>query len=158
MLESTHLFERLQAYTINRTSRLVKSPKVFWNDPALAVFLSGYLETESLQKAREYGAFFETLIFHHLRVLIELMDPPGRLYFWRTRRGQEVDFIIEHGRKLLAIEVKRAERVGYGDAATLRAFLEEYPETAGGLVLYGGKKIRRLGEKIVALPWTMITG
>ena len=158
LLETTHLFERLPAYTINRTSRLVKSPKVFWNDPALAVFLSGYLETESLQKAREYGAFFETLIFHHLRVLIELMDPPGRLYFWRTRRGQEVDFIIEHGRKLLAIEVKRAERVGYGDAATLRAFLEEYPETAGGLVLYGGKKIRRLGEKIVALPWTMITG
>ncbi|MDY6876303.1 MAG: hypothetical protein SWK90_08900 [Chloroflexota bacterium] len=46
--------------------------------------------------------------------------------------------------------------MGYGDAASLRAFLDEYPEASGGLLLYGGKAIRRLGEKIVALPWTQI--
>jgi predicted AAA+ superfamily ATPase len=158
MLETTHLFERLPAYLANRTSRLLKSPKVFWNDPALAVFLSGYFETASLRQARELGAYFETMIFHHLRVLAGLMVPPARLYFWRTRSGTEVDFVVEHGRRLLAIEVKRAAQVNYGDAAALRAFLEEYPEASGGLLLYGGRAVRRLGEKIVALPWTMMTG
>ncbi len=158
MLETTHLFERLAAYLANRTSRLLKSPKVFWNDPALAIFLSGYFEAGSLRQARELGAYFETMIFHHLRVLAELMTPPARLHFWRTRSGLEVDFVVEHGRRLLAIEVKRAAQVGYGDAAVLRAFLEEYPEASGGLLLYGGRAIRRLGEKIVALPWTMVTG
>lgn len=158
LLETTHLFERLPAYTVNRTSRLMKSPKAFWSDPGLAAFLSGYFETEPLRRARELGAYFETLIFHHLQVLVGLLTPPARLYFWRTRSGREVDFVVEHGRRLLAIEVKRATQVGYGDVASLRAFLDEYPEASGGLLLYGGKAIRRLGEKIVALPWTTVTG
>lgn len=158
LLETTHLFERLPAYRVNRTSRLMKSPKVFWSDPALAVFLSGYFGIKELRRARELGSYFETLIFHHLRVLTSLMTPPARLYFWRTRSGREIDFVVEHGRRLLAIEVKRTMRVGYGDTASLRAFLDEYPEAAGGLLLHGGREIRRLGEKIVALPWTVLTG
>jgi len=158
LLETTQVFERLPAYTVNRTSRLMKSPKAFWNDPGLAVFLSGYFDVQDLRQARELGAYLETLILHHLRVLAGLMTPPARLYFWRTRQGQEVDFVVEHGRRLLAVEVKRATRVDYADAASLRAFLDEYPDAAGGLLLYGGAAIRRLGEKIVALPWTMVTG
>jgi len=158
LLEMTHLFERLPAYRVSRTSRLIKSPKVFWSDPGLAIFLSGIYTVEDLNRARELGAYFETMLFHHLRVLAGLLTPPARLYFWRTRSGQEVDFVIEHGRRLLAVEVKRSTQVGYGDAATLRAFLDEYPEASGGLLLYGGNAIHRLGEKIVALPWTVVTG
>lgn len=158
LLETTHLFERLPAYTASRTSRLMKSPKAFWNDPALAVFLAGHFAADDLRRAREFGAYLETMMFHHLRVLAGLMTPPARLYFWRTRNGQEVDFVMEHGRRLLAVEVKRATQVNYGDAASLRAFLDEYPEACGGLLLYGGRAIRRLGEKIVALPWTIVTG
>ena len=158
LLETTHLFERLPAYTVNRTSRLMRSPKAFWSDPGLATFLSGYFEVETLRQARELGAYFETLIFHHLRVLVGLLTPPARLYFWRTRSGREVDFVVEHGRRLLAIEVKWATQVGYGDAASLRLFLDEYPEASGGLLLYRGRTTRRLGEKIVALPWTTVTG
>lgn len=158
LLETTHLFERLPAFTTGRTSRLLKSPKVFWSDPGLAIFLSGIYTAEDLRRARELGAYFETMMFHHLRVLARLLTPPARLYFWRTRNGQEVDFVVEHGRRLLAVEVKRSAQVGYNDVATLRSFLDEYPEASGGLLLYGGNAIRRLGEKIVALPWTMVTG
>lgn len=158
LLETTHLFERLPTYKVNRTSRLIKSPKAFWSDPGLAAFLSGYFEADALRQARELGAYFETLIFHHLRVLIGLMTPSARLYFWRTRSGREVDFVVEHGRRLLAIEVKWATQVGYSDAASLRLFLDEYPDASGGLLLYRGRTTRRLGEKIVAIPWTMVTG
>ena len=48
MTEATHLFERLPANTTSHTTRLVKSPKAFWNHPALAVFLSGYYAEDSL--------------------------------------------------------------------------------------------------------------
>jgi predicted AAA+ superfamily ATPase len=157
LLEITCLFERLPIYAGNRTSRLVKAPKVFWADPGLAVFLAGYFTAEAVRGAREYGAFFETLIYHHLRVLAGLMTPPGRLYYWRTQTGAEADFVLEHGRRCLAIEVKRAERPRYDDCAGLVRFLAENPQAAGGLLLHGGREIRRLGEKIVALPWTMVT-
>ena len=158
LLETTYLFERLPAYTASRSTRLVKAPKVFWGDPGLAVFLSGYFEIVAIQRARECGAFFECLIYHHLRVLAGLLTPPAHLYYWRTRAGAEVDFVVEHGRRLLAIEVKQTTRPGYEDGAGLRRFLDEYPEATGGLLLHGGRAIRRLGERIVALPWTALTG
>jgi uncharacterized protein len=158
ILETTHLFERVPAFASNRTSRILKSPKAFWNDPGLAVFLSGYFQAEELKKSRELGCFFETFIYHHLHVLAQLMNPPARLFTWRTVQGQEVDFILEYGRKVLAIEVKQTSHPNYGDANGIRAFLNEHPDAVGGLILHSGTEIRRLGERILALPWTMITG
>ena len=158
LLETTHLFERVPAYASNRTSRIFKSPKGYWNDTGLAVFLAGYYQEDELRKARELGSFFESFIYHHLRVLAQLMNPPARLFHWRTLGGQEVDFILEHGRKVLAIEVKQTSRPGYGDTKGLQAFLAGYPEAIGGLLIHGGSEIRRLGERILAIPWTMVTG
>jgi hypothetical protein len=158
LLETTHLFNRLPAYTASRTTRLLKSPKAFFNDPALAVFLSGYYELDDLLKAREYGAYFETFIYHHLRLLAHLMTPAGRLYFWRTIEGNEVDFVLEHGRRLLAIEVKLTDNLGYRDTAGLRLFFEDNPNASAGLILCSGAQIKRLDEKIVAVPWSFVTG
>jgi hypothetical protein len=59
---------------------------------------------------------------------------------------------------VLAIEVKQSSHPTYGDASGLRAFLADHPEAAGGLLLHGGTEIRRLGERILAAPWTAITG
>ena len=122
------------------------------------MFLAGYYDEEALRSSRELGAALETLIFHHLRVLANLMMPPARLYFWREHGGLEVDFILEHGRQVLAIEVKLSAQVGYGDAAGLRRFLEDCPQASGGMILYAGKTIRHLSDKIVALPWPLLTG
>jgi len=158
LLETTYMFERLPAYTTSHTTRLLKSPKAFWNDTGLAVFLSGYYEETELQKARELGSYFETLIYHHLRILTRLMTPAGRLYFWRMHNGLEVDFILEHGRRLLAIEVKNTANPGYGDTTGLRAFLAEFPHASGGLLLHTGREIRRLDRNILAAPWGMIAG
>jgi uncharacterized protein len=155
VLETSYLFVQLAAYVGNRTSRIVKSPKAFWLDPGVAAFLSGYYDVDSLRDSRELGGFFETLILAHLRVLAGLMTPRANIYYWRTRAGQEVDFVVEHGRRLLGIEVTRVNRIGYGDAANLRIFLEQHPH-AYGVVLYDGRAVQRLGERIVAVPWTMV--
>lgn len=158
LLETTHLLERLAPYTAGRIQRLVKSPKVFWTDPGLPVFLSGYFDTESLKASRELGSFFEAFIYQHLRVLSELLTPKARLYFWRTRAGDEVDFVVEQGRKILAIEVKMTENPRYQHTAGLRSFLEAHPNAQGGVLLHGGREIRYLDERIIALPWTLLTG
>jgi predicted AAA+ superfamily ATPase len=158
LLETTNLFERLPAYTVSHTTRLLKSPKAFLNDPGLAVFLSGYYELDDLKKSREYGAYFETLIYHHLRLLTRLTTPAGRLSFWRTRNGTEVDFVVEYGRRAMAVEVKATKNPGYRDIAGLQAFLKEHRSAMAGLLLHSGRDIKRLDEKILAIPWTMVTG
>lgn len=158
LLETTNLFERLPAYTTSHTTRLLKSPKAFLNDPGLAIFLSGYYELTDLKKSREYGAYFETLIYHHLRILTRLMVPSGRLSFWRTSAGTEVDFVVEHGRRIIAIEVKATSNPGYRDISGLQSFLGDHSSAAAGMLLHGGKDIRRMDKKILAVPWTMLTG
>ena len=158
LLEATHLFERLPAYTASHTARLLKSPKAFWLDPGLAVFLSGYFDAAALQNSREYGSYFETLIFLHLRTLVSLMIPRARLYFWRTQQGAEVDFVIEHGRRQLALEVKAVDNPGHRHTTGLRKFLAEHPTAVGGILLHGGTAVKRLAENIVAVPWTLLSG
>jgi predicted AAA+ superfamily ATPase len=86
------------------------------------------------------------------------MTPAARLFFWRTNSGVEVDFVLEHGRKVLAIEVKHTAQPGFRDAAGLRAFLSEHPDAQGGLLLHSGREIRRLDENILAVPWPLVTG
>lgn len=158
LLETTHLFERLQAYQINRGQRLIKSPKVMWNDPGLAVFLSGYYSAADLAMSRELGSFYELLIYHHIRVLTRLLTPSARLYFWRTGQGSEVDFVLEYGRKLIVFEVKHRSQANFGDTAGLRAFIAAYPHTQAGIVVTNGRAIQRLDEKIIAIPWTCLAG
>ncbi len=158
LLEATHLFERVPTYAGSHTTRLLKSPRVFWADVGLAVFLAGYYHLDELTRARELGAFFETLIYQHLRVSCGLLMPRGRLHFWRTQTGDEVDFVVEHGRRLVGIEVKMTDAPGYRHAAGLSKFLGHHPEAVGGVLLHGGREIRRLDERIVAIPWPLLTG
>lgn len=158
LVETTHLLERVPPYTAGRMQRLVKSPKVFWMDPGLPVFLSGYYDAESLSTARELGSFFEGLIYQHLSVLCGLMTPKARLYFWRTRTGEEVDFVVEQGRRMLAIEVKWTDNPRYQHAEGLRSFLDAHPNAQGGILLHRGTGVRYLHERILALPWTLFAG
>jgi hypothetical protein len=37
-------------------------------------------------------------------------------------------------------------------------FLEKHPGASGGLILSGGRQTKRLDEKIVAMPWSVVTG
>lgn len=158
LLEGTYLLQNLPAFAVSRTSRLLKSPKVQWADPGLAVFLAGYFDEDALASARELGSFFETFVLHHLRVLASLMTPRGRLHYWRTTTGREVDVVIEQGQRLLAFEIKMTESVGFGDAEGLRFFLDEHEKAVGGVLLYCGHEIRRLGDNLVALPMELILG
>lgn len=158
MLEATCLLERLPAFARNRTKRLMKTPKVYWVDPGLAAYLAGHHDADSLRNAREAGGLFETLVIFHLRVLAQLLTPRPRFSYWRTVTGKEVDLVIEHGRKLIAAEIKLTSTPGYQDAESLRLFLDEYPETAVALLVHAGRAVKRLHEKIVAVPWHLLSG
>jgi uncharacterized protein len=158
LLETSSLLMRLPAYAVNRTKRIVKSPKPYWFDTGVASFLGGHYGAESLAASREVGGAFEGLVMQHLAALSRLMTPKARLHYWRTTTGVEVDCVIEHGKRLVAFEFKLADRVGFGDTGALRVFMSEHPETAAGVVVHSGGEVRRLADGIVAVPWTLLAG
>ncbi|HMN44182.1 MAG TPA: ATP-binding protein [Povalibacter sp.] len=145
LLEVSYQLVRLEPYSVNRSKRLVKSPKVYWSDTGLALHLSG---------AQPTGAHLENIVCTDLLAWRELDTARPSILFWRTAAGDEVDFLIERNGKLLAIEVKATTNPGYNDSKGLRLFLEEYGTDAlGGLLLHGGEETFWISERVLATPW-----
>ena len=146
LLEASFQLVRLPTYAVNRTKRLVKSPKLYWCDPALALWLSG-AQTPSAQH-------LENLVLADLLAWRDGQVPRPELLFWRTTTGREVDCVIELGERLLAVEIKASAHPSHGDSLGLRLFRTEYGERfAGGLLLHGGSDTQWMAEDILATPW-----
>lgn len=146
LLEVSYQLVRVEPYSVNRTKRLIKSPKLYWADTGLALSLGGDAEPR--------GAHFENLVLCDLLAWRDAeLDRPAVLY-WRTAGGEEVDFVLERRGKLLAVEVKATSRPTHRDARHLRAFLAEYGKAAhGALLLHTGNETAWLSEGVLAVPW-----
>lgn len=146
LLETSYLLVRLPAYAVNRTKRLMKTPKLYWGDTGVALYLGGTGEPE--------GAHLENLILHDLLAWRDARLERAELCYWRTTTGEEVDFVIEAGGRLLPIEIKAAGRPRLPDAAHLRTFRREYGEQArAGLLLHTGSALEWLTPDVLAAPW-----
>ncbi|MYB52956.1 MAG: ATP-binding protein [Acidobacteriia bacterium] len=146
LLETSYQLVRLEPYAINRTKRLVKSPKLYWSDAALALWLSGSRAAS--------GAHLETLVLNDLMAWRDGQIPAPEVLFWRTTTELEVDFVVESDGQLLPIEVKAAANPGYADTRGIRAFRQEYSERCpGGLLLHGGEQTQWMSDRILAVPW-----
>mgnify|MGYP001627293627 CR=1 FL=1 len=146
VLEASYLALRLPAFAIDRTKRLIKAPKLYWCDTALALHLSG--------EAEPRGAHLENLVLLDLIAWRDVTTPRPEVLYWRTADGLEADFVLETPRRLLPIEVKTSSRVLPADARGLEAFLDEYPERSdGGLLLHTGHEVFPLTRRILAALW-----
>jgi hypothetical protein len=146
LLETSHLLVRLPAYSVNRTKRLIKSPKLFWGDTGLALHLAGGGEPT--------GAHLENLVLHDLLAWRDARIEHAELLYWRTTTGDEVDLVIETGGRVLPIEVKATETPRLAQTASLRTFRREYGESArAGLLLHTGDHLGWLAPGVLAVPW-----
>lgn len=155
LLESSCLLHRLPVYAVNRTLRLIKTPKPYWLDSGLAAHLAGCVDAADIDHTL-WGRLVETAVLQHLRVWCELQTPKARISYWRTVSGHEVDFVIEWGRKLVAVEVKATSLPQYTHADDLRLFLGEYSEATAGLVVHLGTETTQLDTNIYAVPFANI--
>jgi len=146
LLETSYQVMRLEPYSVNRTKRLVKSPKLYWSDTGLALHLA--------QGATVSGAHLENIVCTDLFSWRETDVARPAIMFWRTSAGDEVDFVIERQGRLVAVEVKATSNPGYNDAKGLRAFLSEYAGDAlGGLLLHNGDRTYWIATGVLAAPW-----
>jgi hypothetical protein len=146
LLEVSYQLIRLPAYAVNRTKRLIKTPKLYWGDVAHALSLGGEVSPA--------GAHLENLVLLDLLAWRETTRTRAEILYWRTTNGEEVDFVVEQGSHLLPIEVKATRRPRVSDAVHLRRFREEYGRSAlPGLLLHAGTDITWLSPGILAAPW-----
>jgi predicted AAA+ superfamily ATPase len=93
----------------------------------------------------------EGLVAQHLRAWIAYRgSPDGRLYFWRTRSGVEVDFVVYGRGCFVALEVKNTDQVRDSDLTGLRSFREDYPDSSAIYLYRGRERIAR--HDILCVP------
>ncbi len=152
LLETSFLIRRLPPFLKNRSSRLVKSPKLYFTDSGLAAHMAGVSSLEPGEDDLLRGALYETYVAQNLSALCEAHLPGAQLTYWHEQGRHEVDFVIEDNRKVFAFEVKAASRWSERDLSGLRIFLERTPQCVAAVLLYNGTLSARLGDRLWAIP------
>ena len=96
------------------------------------------------------GAALEGLVAQHLRPWLAYRGGDAGLFFWRTRSGVEVDFVVYGAAGFWAIEVKNAARVRPEDLRGLEAFGTDYPQAELIMLFRGTRRERR--DRVWILP------
>jgi predicted AAA+ superfamily ATPase len=154
LLERLFLVELLPPWHSNRTSRLIKSPKLHIGDTGLGAALLNLDAAALVKDHMLWGQFVETFVYQELRRQASWREDPLSFYHYRDKDGAEVDIVIErNARELAAVEVKAAATVTNADFRGLRKLREAAGESfVAGVVLYDGESTVGFGEGLMAVP------
>jgi predicted AAA+ superfamily ATPase len=114
ILETCFIITLVQPYYKNFSKRLIKSPKLYFIDTAIAVALLGIETPEQLPTHPLYGALFENLIIMELIKTRSNAGKANNVYFWRDAQGHEVDALLEFHDHMRAVEIKSTQTVTKG--------------------------------------------
>lgn len=157
LLETGYQIFLLYPYYQNIGKRLVKSPKIYFNDTGLASFLLGLHDRESLLHSPTIGNLFETLIITDVwKRALHAGEAPA-LYYLRTRDGLEIDLVIESRQKLHLFEIKSAMTLWPKHASSLLRMKNEIRDSfAAGAVISMSPKNFHLPQGIPNFNWKNI--
>ena len=103
ILEGSFLVRLLHPYFTNIKKRLVKSPKLYLRDSGLLHALLGIESADSLLGHPVFGHSWEGFIIDNI---IARLAPAVMPFYYRTAKGDEIDLVLEKGRRRIVIECK----------------------------------------------------
>lgn len=135
LLDAAGLATGLQKHAGEAVRRRGSSPKLLAMDTALVTAMTGVTSDIVRADRAEWGRLVETAVGAHLLAWTQRRG--GEVRYWRDG-GLEVDYIVEHDRKTVAIEVKSGVGLSGGDLKGLQAFSERFSPDASLVVGTGG--------------------
>lgn len=132
LLGNAGLIQGLQKYAGQQHRRRASMPKLNVLNTALISAGSGYTKAEAKADRSYWSRLVESAVGAHLH---NTGHPDCQLYYWRDS-PHEVDFVIERGKRLTAIEVKSGPNSGH--ASGLDLFEESFGKCRKLLVGEGG--------------------
>lgn len=159
ILEVTYQIYFLRPYFVNIGKRLIKMPKLYFGDSGMACHLSATEDWKTLERQSRVGNIVETWAASELRKLVQLSDARYQLYYWRTYAGREVDFIIELGEKVVAIEVKWSHKLDDIDLSGLKDCARDLKgRHVMSVLLYPGTEIVGIDKHTLVMPFGFFLG
>ncbi|NOY64501.1 MAG: ATP-binding protein [Nitrospirae bacterium] len=155
VLEASYIIYFLRPYFKNYGKRIIKSPKMYFLDPALVSLLTRQPSMEAAVAGAMGGALFEGFIVSEaVKAYLNSGKSPD-IFYWRSHDGLEVDLILQTKGKLLPVEIKLSSTPATGHVNTL----ERFKKTAGKDAFQQGIVVCRVDKKTplphdnLALPW-----
>lgn len=154
-LDIVFLTLRVPAWSSNRVSRLVKTPKLYVSDSGLAAHLLG-ADADAIAEPGNalLGPLLETFVIGELTKALAATDIRAVLYHVRTTDRREVDFLLEGPRgRIVAIEIKASTSPGADAFRGLRWISAQLGANLhAGILFHLGTHSASRGDRLYAMP------
>ncbi len=147
ILEDTLVGRRIQSWSFDEELKTVKHPKFYFFDNGV---MNGIHQQFNLTGAN-LGPTCETIIYNQIFSILSYANQPFNISYFRTHSGIEVDFIVEKGKNLFAIEVKSNDKIGSDDLRHLK-WLKKVKPKAEIVLFHFGKRSFKL-DGVWCLNW-----
>jgi uncharacterized protein len=122
LLEKTFITQSIQPFFKNKSTELVKNPKIFFIDTGLRNLVINNFQ--KLSDRPDKGALLENILF------CELVKDEFSINYWRTKSQAEVDLIAQKNQAIIPIEIK-SRLVKETSTRSMHSFIKKYnPEVA----------------------------
>lgn len=145
ILEASFILFCLQPYFENFGKRMIKSPKLYFVDVGLALYLLGIENLVQISRDPLRGHLVENLVVVELMKarLNQGLDP--NLYYYRDVQKNEVDVIFKNGNNLIPIEIKSSKTYNSEFIEKLVLFQKLAKERAPkGFLIYAGDQEQKV--------------
>lgn len=108
VLQASYLITLLPPYYENISKRLIKSPKLYFNDTGLACYLLDIESAKQLDRDKMRGALFENMIVMEIIKHRYNQGKTGGVFFYRDSNQNEIDVLLKQEGEITALEIKSA--------------------------------------------------
>lgn len=152
ILQASGIVYFLKPFFRNIPKRMIKSPKLYFNDTGLLAYILKYKNPDTLYSGPLSGSIFETFLFNEFLKYKYNHNAPFEMYFFRDSNGNETDVIIEFEDKFLLFEIKASLTLRLEHARSLKKLLSLFPNSKGYLLGFYEDDVQ-ISENIVARNW-----
>ena len=155
ILSASYVLFLLYPCRKNFRKRVVKQPKLYFYDVALAAYLLGIKKESHVNSHPLKGYLFENLIvIEKLKQKLNHAKEPS-LYYFRDNIGNEVDLLEDLGQQVHSYEIKLAQTLNSSLFKGLNFYKKLNPENKKSFLIYTGKdKVQRYGH--TCMPYLQV--
>jgi len=157
ILEATYLVFLIRPYYRNLNKRLIKMPKLYFYDTGLACSLLGIQTVAQIDTHYLKGGLFESFVLSE--IIKDRFNKGMELncFYWRDRKGNEIDCVMEAGDSVLRVEIKAGKTISEDFFTGIRYWDKLAGETGkNAFVVYGGDENQKRTSATI-LSWRSIT-
>jgi predicted AAA+ superfamily ATPase len=149
ILEQTFVIKLLNHFHVNKRTEISKMPKIYLVDNGIMNFSLGNFG--HIDYRPNLGSCIENFVFDEL---IKYKPIQYGIYFWRTKLGTEIDFIMEGNNELIPIEVKWQNTVKAAIPKSFISFFSTHQNIKKAVIVTKNlsHKIQRDGVNIFFIP------